>query len=49
MNKKLELTEFASDSDFIMLYQKKQRELEQKMYEWEILSEELDTLKTELS
>ena len=49
MNKKLELPEFASDSDFIMLYQKKQRELEQKMYEWEILSEELDTLKTELS
>ena len=49
MNKKLELPEFASDSDFIMLYQKKQRELEQKMYEWEILSEEVDTLKTELS
>ena len=49
MNKKLELPEFATDSDFIMLYQKKQRELEQKMYEWEILSEELDTLKTELS
>jgi ATP-binding cassette subfamily F protein 3 len=49
MNQKLELPEFASDSDFIMLYQKKQRELEQKMYEWEILSEELDTLKTELS
>ncbi|MDX9918719.1 MAG: ABC-F family ATP-binding cassette domain-containing protein [Paludibacter sp.] len=49
MNKKLELPEFASDSDFIMSYQKKQRELEQKMYEWEILSEELDTLKTELS
>ncbi|MBN2765224.1 MAG: ABC-F family ATP-binding cassette domain-containing protein [Paludibacteraceae bacterium] len=49
MNKKLELPEFASDSDFIMLYQKKQRELEQKMYEWEILSENLDTLKAELS
>ena len=49
MNKKLELPEFASDSDFIMSYQKKQRELEQKMYEWEILSEELDTLKAELS
>ena len=49
MNKKLELPEFASDSDFIMLYQKKQRELEQKMYEWEILSEEMDTLKAELS
>ncbi|MDD2994877.1 MAG: ABC-F family ATP-binding cassette domain-containing protein [Paludibacter sp.] len=49
MNQKLELPEFASDSDFIMLYQKKQRELEQKMYEWEILSEELDTLKAELN
>ncbi|MDD3488708.1 MAG: ABC-F family ATP-binding cassette domain-containing protein [Paludibacter sp.] len=49
MNQKLELPEFASDSDFIMLYQKKQRELEQKMYEWEILSEELDTLKAEIN
>ena len=49
MNKKLELPEFASDSDFIMSYQKKQRELEQKMYECEILREELDTLKAELS
>ena len=49
MNQKLELPEFASDSDFIMLYQKKQRDLEQKMYEWEILSEELDTLKAELN
>ncbi|MFZ4583029.1 MAG: ABC-F family ATP-binding cassette domain-containing protein, partial [Paludibacter sp.] len=42
MNKKLELPEFASDSDFIMQYQKKQRELEHKMYEWELLSEELE-------
>jgi ATP-binding cassette subfamily F protein 3 len=46
MNKKLELPEFASDSDFIMQYQKKQRELEHKMYEWELLSEELEDLRT---
>ena len=44
MNKKLELPEFASDSDFIIQYQKKQRELEHKMYEWELLSEVLDDL-----
>ena len=49
MNKKLELPEFASDSNFIMLYQKKQRELEHKMYEWEILCEDLENLKAELN
>ena len=48
MNKQLELPEHASDSDFIMLYQKKQRELEHKMYEWEILSEEVEKLKAEV-
>jgi ATP-binding cassette subfamily F protein 3 len=47
MGELLQLPEKASDSDFILLYQKKQRELEQKMYEWEILSEELDNLKIE--
>ena len=45
MNKQLELPEFASDSDFIVLYQKKQRVLEHKMYEWELLVEELEGLK----
>jgi ATP-binding cassette subfamily F protein 3 len=45
MNQKLQLPEFASDSDFIMQYQKKQRELEHKMYEWELLSEELEELR----
>ncbi len=45
MNKQLELPEFASDSDFILLYQKKQRELEHKIYEWELLIEELEGLK----
>lgn len=37
----------ASDHEFILLYQKKQRELEQKIYEWEILSEKLEELKVE--
>ena len=45
MNKQLELPEFASNSDFILLYQKKKRELEHKMYEWEILAEVLENLK----
>jgi len=47
MDKLLELPENASNNEFIMLYQKKQRELEQKVYEWEILNEELDTIKSE--
>ena len=49
MDKLLELPENASDNEFIQRYQKKQRELEQKIYEWEILSEEADTLKAELA
>lgn len=49
MDKLLELPEKASDNGFIMLYQKKQRELEQKMYEWELLNEELETIKSENS
>jgi ATP-binding cassette subfamily F protein 3 len=44
MTKLLENQEKASDVNFIQLYQKKQRELEQKMYEWEILSEELEKI-----
>ena len=47
MDIQLQLPEKASDNEYIMLYQKKQRELEQKVYEWEILSEELDNLKIE--
>lgn len=47
MDNLLELTENASDSGFIERYQKKQRELEHKMYEWEILSEEAEALKGE--
>lgn len=48
MAKELEKPEIASDADFILSYQKKQRELEQKMYEWEILSEQLDDLNRQL-
>jgi len=44
MDKLLQLPEKASDNEYIMQYQKKQRELEQKVYEWEILSEELERL-----
>ena len=46
MQTQLENPEKASNPEFIMLLQKKQRELEQKMYEWEILAEELEELKT---
>ena len=48
MDKLLELSENASNNDFIQNYQKKQREMEQKIYEWEILSEEVDRLKAEI-
>ncbi len=44
MDVQLQSPEKASDNDYIMLYQKKQREMEQKVYEWEILSEELEQL-----
>jgi ATPase components of ABC transporters with duplicated ATPase domains len=47
MDELLQLPEKASDNEFIMLYQKKQREMEQKVYEWEILSEELEQLISE--
>jgi len=44
MDQLLQMPDKASDNEFIMLYQKKQREMEQKVYEWEILSEELEQL-----
>jgi len=47
IEKLLELPKNASDNNFILSYQKKQRELEQKIYEWEILIEELEKLKSE--
>ena len=46
IEKLLELPKNASDNVFIVSYQKKQRELEQKVFEWEILNEELETLKS---
>lgn len=39
--------EKASDPEFIALLQKKEHELEQKMYEWEILSGELEELQVQ--
>lgn len=47
MEKELALPERAADNEYILLYQKKQRELEQKIYEWELLSEDLENLKAE--
>ena len=47
MDKQLQLPEKASDNEYIILYQKKQREMEQKVYEWEILSEELEDLNSQ--
>ncbi|HEY5589711.1 MAG TPA: ABC-F family ATP-binding cassette domain-containing protein [Paludibacter sp.] len=44
MDKQLEHSEKASDNEYIQLYQRKKRELEQKVYEWELLSEELQEL-----
>ncbi len=48
MNLQLELPEKASDPEYIQIYQKKQRELEQRLYEWEILCEKLEELKGEM-
>jgi ATP-binding cassette subfamily F protein 3 len=42
MDKQLELPQYASDNEYIQVYQRKKRELEQKVYEWELLSEELE-------
>lgn len=47
--KKIEIelqdTQKAADRELYKLYEKKKHELEQKMYEWEILGEELDKVK----
>jgi ATP-binding cassette subfamily F protein 3 len=48
MDELLQLPEKASDNEYIMLYQRKQRELEQKVYEWEILCEELEEIKASI-
>lgn len=44
-NEQLNQPENASNPDFIQKYQRKQHEMEQKLYEWEILSEEVENLK----
>lgn len=46
MDKLLVQPEIASDSEFIQEYQRKKRSLEQKVYEWELLSDELEQIKT---
>ncbi len=48
MEEQLQIPEKASDSEFVMSLQRKQRELEQKLYEWEILAEELEELKNNM-
>ena len=48
MDRQLEKPEKASDNEYIQLYQRKKRELEQKVYEWELLSEELEELTAEI-
>jgi len=45
MQNQLDDVEKSSDVDFIFLLQKTQHELEQKIYEWELLNEELEKLK----
>ena len=47
MNQQLQQPEYASDSEFILKYQKRQRDIEHKMYEWELLSEELEGMRLE--
>jgi len=41
---KLQNPDFAADNANFALYEKKKHSLEQKMYEWELLNEELETL-----
>lgn len=45
MEAKLQDAAFASDPEFIMKFQAVQRDLEHKLYEWELLSEQVETLK----
>ena len=45
MESKLQEAVYASDPEFIMRLQALQRELERKLYEWELLSEQVDSLK----
>jgi len=45
MENQLQDPVYASDPTFIMNLQSQQRELEHKLYEWELLSEQLESLK----
>lgn len=45
MEANLQQAEFASDPSFIMRLQTVQRDMEHKLYEWELLCEQLETLK----
>ena len=49
MEAALQDPEKASDPEFLKQYKNKQRELEQKMYEWELLSEESEELSLEIN
>ena len=44
LEEKMSLPENAADTSLFQEYGKKKHELEQKMYEWELLSEELENL-----
>ncbi len=46
MDLQLEAPEKASNNEYIQFYQRKKRELEKKVYEWELLSQELEELST---
>ena len=44
IEEKLSVPENATDASLFEEYNKRKHELEQKMYEWELLSEELENL-----
>jgi ATP-binding cassette subfamily F protein 3 len=48
IEKELEDPANAASGELFKTYEKKKRELEQKMYEWEVLGEEAEKLKTKL-
>ena len=45
LEEKLQQPDFSSDSSLYCDYQSKKHFLEQKLYEWELLGEELEELK----
>ena len=48
LERKLQNPDFAADNAHFALYEKKKHLLEQKMYEWELLAEELEQMRTML-